>query len=306
MSLDVHLLGRRVGTLFPAGEGDYRFAYTAEAVSRADAVGGLLSNSLPVRAEPFGADASRSYVEGLLPQGPRRRRIAQELGVEARDGFELLARLGGDCAGAAVTVLAAGANQRPGETRLDLVKRNAAIFHAIVPEVARTNPNGILLIATNPVDALTYASLRLSGLPKARVIGSGTILDTARFRQLLSRHFKVDARSVHAFVVGEHGDSEVAVWSLANIATLIGLLGTISGLIKSFSAVAFAEPAQRSAILSRGIAEAMYNTALGLGIAVLCMIAHLILHGMAKRIKQDMERVVMKVENLLTLRRQGA
>src|SRR5688572_22047213 len=97
-----------------------------------------------------------------------------------------------------------------------------------------------------------------------------------------------------------------ALWSLANIATLIGLLGTISGLIKSFSAVAFAEPAQRSAILSRGIAEAMYNTALGLGIAVLCMIAHLILHGMAKRIKQDMERTVMKVENLLTLRRQGA
>jgi biopolymer transport protein ExbB len=97
-----------------------------------------------------------------------------------------------------------------------------------------------------------------------------------------------------------------ALWSLANIATLIGLLGTISGLIKSFSAVAFAEPAQRSAILSRGIAEAMYNTALGLGIAVLCMIAHLILHGMAKRIKQDMERVVMKVENLLTMRRQGA
>lgn len=97
-----------------------------------------------------------------------------------------------------------------------------------------------------------------------------------------------------------------SLWSLANIATLIGLLGTISGLIKSFSAVAFAEPAQRSAILSRGIAEAMYNTALGLGIAVLCMIAHLILHGMAKRIKQDMERVVMKVENLLTLRRQGA
>ena len=97
-----------------------------------------------------------------------------------------------------------------------------------------------------------------------------------------------------------------ALWSLANIATLIGLLGTISGLIKSFAAVAFAEPAQRSAILSRGIAEAMYNTALGLGIAVLCMIAHLILHGMTKRIKQDMERVVMKVESLLTLRRQGA
>ena len=123
-----------------------------------------------------------------------------------------------DCAGAAVTVIAAGANQRPGETRLDLVQKNAAIFREIVPAVARHTPDGILLVATNPVDALTYASLKLSGLPKQRVIGSGTILDTARFRQLLSRHFQVDARSVHAFIVGEHGDSEVPVWSLANIA----------------------------------------------------------------------------------------
>src|SRR5688572_17317810 len=124
----------------------------------------------------------------------------------------------GDCAGAAVTVIAAGANQRPGETRLDLVQKNAAIFRDIVPTVAQHNPDGILLIATNPVDALTYASLKLSGLPKTRVIGSGTILDTARFRHLLSRHFQVDARSIHAFIVGEHGDSEVPVWSLANIA----------------------------------------------------------------------------------------
>ena len=123
-----------------------------------------------------------------------------------------------DCAGAAVTVIAAGANQRPGETRLDLVQKNAAIFREIVPQVAQHNPDGILLIATNPVDALTYASLKLSGLPASRVIGSGTILDTARFRYLLSRHFDVDARSVHAVIVGEHGDSEVPVWSLANIA----------------------------------------------------------------------------------------
>jgi L-lactate dehydrogenase len=123
-----------------------------------------------------------------------------------------------DCAGAAVTVITAGANQRPGETRLDLVQRNAAIFGEIVPQIAAHNPNGILLIATNPVDAMTYVSLQLSGLPKERVIGSGTILDTARFRYLLSRHFQVDARSVHAFIVGEHGDSEVPVWSLANIA----------------------------------------------------------------------------------------
>lgn len=93
------------------------------------------------------------------------------------------------------------------------------------------------------------------------------------------------------------------LWSLANIATLVGLLGTISGLIKSFAAVAFAEPAQKSALLSRGISEAMYNTALGLGIAVLCMFFHLILHGWSKKIKLDLERTTMRLENLLTLKR---
>src|SRR6266568_1051926 len=123
-----------------------------------------------------------------------------------------------DCAGAAVTVIAAGANQKPGETRLDLVHKNAAIFSAIVPEVVKHNPDGILLVATNPVDVLTYVSYKLSGMSPQRVIGSGTILDTARFRYLLSQHFGVDSRSVHAYIIGEHGDSEVPVWSLANIA----------------------------------------------------------------------------------------
>jgi len=123
-----------------------------------------------------------------------------------------------ECAGAAVTVITAGAAQKPGETRLDLVKKNAKIFASIVPEVVKHNPDGILLIATNPVDVLTYVAWKLSGLPPHRVIGSGTILDTARFRYLLSQHFDVDARSVHGFIVGEHGDSEVPVWSLTNIA----------------------------------------------------------------------------------------
>jgi L-lactate dehydrogenase len=123
-----------------------------------------------------------------------------------------------DCAGAVVTVLAAGAAQKPGETRLDLVKKNTAIWRQIVPRIVSHNPGGILLIATNPVDVLTYVALKLSGLPATQVIGSGTILDTARFRYLLSQHFEVDARSVHAYIVGEHGDSEVPVWSLANIA----------------------------------------------------------------------------------------
>jgi len=123
-----------------------------------------------------------------------------------------------DLKGAAITVIAAGAGQKPGETRLDLVKNNAAIFGEIVPRVAAANPEGILLVATNPVDVLTYSAWKLSGLPPERVIGSGTILDTSRFRYLLSQHFGVDPRSVHAYIIGEHGDSEVPVWSLANIA----------------------------------------------------------------------------------------
>ena len=122
------------------------------------------------------------------------------------------------CAGAAVTVLAAGANQKPGQSRLDCLKSNARIWREIVPKIVQHNPDGVLLVATNPVDVLTYAAWKISGLPPARVLGSGTILDTARFRFLLSQHFGVDARSVHAYIIGEHGDSEVPVWSLANIA----------------------------------------------------------------------------------------
>ncbi len=123
-----------------------------------------------------------------------------------------------DCAGAAVTVITAGAAQKPGESRLDLAKRNFEVFRQVIPEITRCNPQGIVVIATNPVDVLTYVSLKLSGLPPNRVIGSGTILDTARFRHLIGEHFRVDPRSVHAHIVGEHGDSEVPVWSLANVA----------------------------------------------------------------------------------------
>jgi L-lactate dehydrogenase len=123
-----------------------------------------------------------------------------------------------DCAGAMVTVISAGSAQKPGETRLDLLQRNVNIFRQIIPSVVEHNPEGILLIATNPVDILSYASWKISGLPSKHVIGSGTILDTARFRYLLSQHYGVDPRSVHAYIIGEHGDSEVPAWSLANIA----------------------------------------------------------------------------------------
>ena len=122
-----------------------------------------------------------------------------------------------DCAGSHVVVIAAGASQKPGESRLDLLARNAGIFREIVPQVVRHNPDGIILIATNPVDILTYVSVGVSGLPPGRVIGSGTILDTSRFRFLLGQYYGVDARSVHAYIIGEHGDSEIPVWSHASI-----------------------------------------------------------------------------------------
>jgi L-lactate dehydrogenase len=123
-----------------------------------------------------------------------------------------------DCGGALVTVITAGANQRPGESRLDLARRNARVFAEIVPRVVEANPDGLIVTTTNPVDVLAFEAWQLSGLPAERVIGSGTILDTARFRFVLSQHLGVDPRSVHAFVAGEHGDSEVPLWSSANVA----------------------------------------------------------------------------------------
>lgn len=123
-----------------------------------------------------------------------------------------------DIADAAVIVVTAGAGQKPGETRLDLVKKNVAIFQTIMPEIAKQNCAGILLIVANPVDILTYVAAKISGFPENRVFGSGTTLDSARLKYLLGEHLGVDARSVHAWVVGEHGDSEFVVWSAANVA----------------------------------------------------------------------------------------
>lgn len=122
-----------------------------------------------------------------------------------------------DTADADVVVIAAGAAQKPGETRLDLVRKNTHIFRNIVGDIMQHNPRGIILVATNPVDILTYATLKISGLASNRVIGSGTILDTARFRYLLGMYADVDPRSVHAYIIGEHGDTELPVWSQADI-----------------------------------------------------------------------------------------
>lgn len=128
-------------------------------------------------------------------------------------------RAGGyeDLAGADVVVITAGRNQRPGESRLDLVRCNAEIMREIAPAIARVNPGGVILMATNPVDVLTQVAADCAGLPAGRVMGSGTVLDTARFRYLIGQEFGVSPRSVHAYILGEHGDSQVPLWSQANI-----------------------------------------------------------------------------------------
>ncbi|MDJ0707906.1 MAG: L-lactate dehydrogenase [Leptolyngbyaceae cyanobacterium MO_188.B28] len=116
-----------------------------------------------------------------------------------------------------MVIITAGAAQKPGESRLNLVERNVAIFKGILDDVVKYCPHAILLIVSNPVDIMTYVTLKLSGFPSSRVIGSGTVLDTARFRSLLAKKMDIDARSVHSYIIGEHGDSEVPVWSTAHI-----------------------------------------------------------------------------------------
>ena len=138
-------------------------------------------------------------------------------GIPFAGAMKIYAGTYDDVADAAVVIVTAGANQKPNETRLDLVHKNVAIFKSIIPEIAKRDFQGILLIVSNPVDILTYAALKLSGLPEHRVIGSGTVLDTARLKYQLGQHLDVDSRSVHAFIIGEHGDSEIAAWSSSNV-----------------------------------------------------------------------------------------
>lgn len=123
----------------------------------------------------------------------------------------------GDYADAQVIVITAGAKQLPGESRLDLLQKNAAMVESIVDEVVAQNSQAVLVLATNPVDVLTHVALKRSGWPKGRVIGSGTVLDSSRFRYLISQHCNVDVGNVHAYILGEHGDSEVAAWSMTHV-----------------------------------------------------------------------------------------
>lgn len=125
-----------------------------------------------------------------------------------------------DTAGSDIVIITAGLAQKPGETRIDLVNRNIEIYKELVPNIVKYNPDAILLVVSNPVDILTYVTYQLSGFPAERVIGSGTVLDTARFQSILANKFDVDARNIHANIIGEHGDSEIATWSLTTIAGL--------------------------------------------------------------------------------------
>lgn len=154
-------------------------------------------------------DVNKDKAEGEVMDLSHGLPFAKEMEIKA-GGYEDIA----DCA---MIIITAGANQKPGETRLDLVHKNVAIYKSIIPEIVKYNQEAILLVVSNPVDIMTYTALKLSGYPKQRVIGSGTVLDTARLKYHLSRHLNVDSKSIHAFIIGEHGDSELALWSSANV-----------------------------------------------------------------------------------------
>jgi L-lactate dehydrogenase len=166
------------------------------------ALGGVASEIVLIDLNPKLAQAQAGDILHAVP-------FAKPARITAGDYTQL--------EGAAVVVLACGVAQRPGETRLQLLEHNTRIFTQVVPQVLEYAAEALLLVAANPVDVMTQVVTRISNLPPERVIGSGTILDTARFRTLLGEHLGVASRSVHAYVLGEHGDSEVLVWSSARI-----------------------------------------------------------------------------------------
>ena len=185
-------------TVVGAGRVGSTFAYTLAAT-------GLVREIVIVDADPARAEGEAMDIVHAVPF---HRPVAVRPGKLA------------DAAGSAVTVVTAGAAQRPGETRPMLLQRNVEALREIVGAVVTANPAGLLLIATNPVDALTWAAVKMSGLPAGRVIGSGTVLDSARLRSELAAHYRVDARNVHAYVLGEHGDSEFVAWSTATLGNM--------------------------------------------------------------------------------------
>ena len=166
---------------------------------------GLFSHLVLLDANQAKAEGEAMDLSDGLPYG-----AAMEITAGTYDDIT-------DCG---LVVITAGANQKPGETRLDLIEKNTAILQSVIGEITARDFEGILLIVSNPVDVLTYAAWKISGYPRERVIGSGTVLDTGRLKQLMGEELGVDSRNVHAFIIGEHGDSELAVWSEANVSGL--------------------------------------------------------------------------------------
>ncbi len=187
---------RRKGTIIGAGQVGMACAYSM-----------LIQNTLD---ELVIVDINRDKLEGEVMDLLHGLPFVEPTLVRAGDAA--------DTANSDVIVITAGAKQKPGETRLDLVQRNVAIFKELIPSLVEHCPDAIYLLVSNPVDIMTHATLKLSGLPKSRVLGSGTVLDTARFRYLLAAQINIDPRSLHAYIIGEHGDSEVPVWSKVNVA----------------------------------------------------------------------------------------
>lgn len=164
---------------------------------------------------------SRLFSEMVLIDVDQQRAEGEALdishGIPYYTPMDIFAGSYDDVSDASLAIITAGANQKPGETRLDLVQKNVAIFKSIIPALMKSGFNGTMLIVANPVDILTQVALTLSGLPRERVIGSGTVLDSARLKYELSHKLDIDSRHVHARIIGEHGDSELPVWSLANV-----------------------------------------------------------------------------------------
>lgn len=182
---------------------------------------GIIGCGFVGSASAFALMQSGLFTEMVLIDANEEKAIGEALDISHGSPYASPIKIyaGGydDIKDAAIVIITAGANQKPDETRLDLVHKNVAIFQSIIPEIVKRDFGGILLIVANPVDILTYVTLKLSGYPENRVIGSGTVLDSARLKNRLGQHLGVDSRSVHAFIVGEHGDSEIAVFSSANI-----------------------------------------------------------------------------------------
>ncbi|MCM1324237.1 MAG: L-lactate dehydrogenase [Acetobacter sp.] len=180
---------------------------------------GIIGTGMVGAAAAFALASEGSAEKLILIDANKERAIAEAMDISHATPFTFGAKvIAGDykdLSEAGIIFITAGANQKPGETRLDLLEKNVAIFKSIIPEVVKYAPNAILVIAANPVDIMTEVTLKLSGFPKNRVFGTGTVLDSARFRSILGRHLGVSPKSIHANVIGEHGDSEVLLWSSA-------------------------------------------------------------------------------------------